>query len=114
MHYLSRLVGNPGMEFSAQDLAASAHTASLKRRSGKKPRSSIGDGRANGERRDLDDREDAARERARLMVTKRIKDAIAKIRLIHPELARHLATCIRTGHTCIYVADTGHPHGWLI
>jgi hypothetical protein len=48
------------------------------------------------------------------MVTKRIKDAIAKIRLTHPELARHLATRIRTGHTCIYVADTGHPHIWLI
>ena len=43
------------------------------------------------------------------MVTKRIKDVIAKIRLTHPELARHLATCIRTGYTCTYVADDDHP-----
>jgi hypothetical protein len=37
---------------------------------------------------------------------------IAKIRVNHPELARHLATCIRTGHTCAYVGDEGHPEGW--
>jgi hypothetical protein len=48
------------------------------------------------------------------MVTKRIKDAIAKIRLTQPALARHLATCIRTGHTCTYVADHDHPYTWLI
>jgi len=56
----------------------------------------------------------ADRERARLMVSKRIKDVIARIRRAHPELARHLAARIRTGHTCIYVADDGNPSEWLI
>jgi hypothetical protein len=47
------------------------------------------------------------------MVTKRIKDVIARIRQSDPELARHLATCIRTGYTCSYVADDEHRHPWL-
>jgi tetratricopeptide (TPR) repeat protein len=41
-------------------------------------------------------------ERARLAVTKRIKDAIARIRTAHPELGQHLATSISTGYACIY------------
>jgi tetratricopeptide (TPR) repeat protein len=106
MHYVSKLVANPGMEFSAQDLAASARKAILKRRSRKKVRSSEHNGSTN------DDRENAARERARQMVTKRIKDVIAKIRVTHPELARHFASCIRTGYTCTYVGDGGHLGGW--
>jgi hypothetical protein len=110
MHYIGRLVANPGTDFSVQDLAAGAHKANLKRRGRKKPRSPAGNGRANGAH---DDQYDAARERARLMVTKRIKDAIAKIRLTHPELARHLATCIRTGYTCTYVSDDAHPNSWM-
>jgi tetratricopeptide (TPR) repeat protein len=110
MHYIGRLVANPGTDFSVQDLAAGAYKANLKRRSRKKPPSPLGNGRTNGDR---DDQYDAARERARLMVTKRIKDAIAKIRLTHPELARHLATCIRTGYTCAYVGDDAHPNSWL-
>ncbi len=62
----------------------------------------------------LEVNDDLARERARLMVTKRIKDVIAKIRLTHPELARHLATSIRTGYTCAYVTDHDHPQPWLV
>jgi len=46
------------------------------------------------------------------MVTKRIKDAITKIRLTNPELARHLSTSIRTGYACAYLPDNDHPHGW--
>jgi tetratricopeptide (TPR) repeat protein len=112
MHYVSRLVANPGMEFSARDLAASASKGNRKYRHRMNPRFSIGNGRA-GDRRDLEEHEDAARERARLMVTKRIKDVIAKIRVTHPELARHLATSIRTGHACIYVTDDDHRGNWV-
>ena len=75
----------------------------------KKTPSSAKDGHANGDR---DDQHEAARERARLRVTKRIKDAIAKIRLTHPELARHLATCIRTGYSCSYGGDGQPPTHW--
>jgi hypothetical protein len=46
------------------------------------------------------------------MVTKRIKDVIAKIRLTHPELARHFASSIRTGYTCAYLADEDQPTTW--
>ena len=56
-----------------------------------------------------DDREDAARERARLMVTKRIKDVIARIRLTHPSWRAISPPRIRTGYTCSYVADDEHP-----
>jgi len=41
-------------------------------------------------------------ERARLAVTKRIKDAIARIRAVHPPLAAHLAQTVKTGHLCAY------------
>ena len=113
MHYINRLITNPGMEFSAPDLATGASKASLKYRRRKKSKFSNGNGRAKGDRRDSEGHEDAARERARLMVTKRIKDVIGKIRVTHPNLARHLATRIRTGHTCIYVTDDEHPTSWV-
>ncbi len=41
-------------------------------------------------------------ERARLMVTKAIKAAIAKVRTNDEALGRHLATSIKTGHCCAY------------
>jgi len=48
------------------------------------------------------------RERARVMVTKRIKAAIENIRASNPTLGRHLANSIRTGHFCCYApADPG-------
>jgi tetratricopeptide (TPR) repeat protein len=109
MHYISRLVASPGMDFSALDLAAGADRTSLKCRARRKTPSSANNGHANGDR---DDRLEAARERARLRVTKRIKDAIAKIRLTHPELARHLATSIRTGYSCCYGGDDKCPVHW--
>ena len=109
MHYISRLVASPGTDFSALDLATTAHRTNLKHRTRKKFPFSAIDEHANGDR---DDRHEAARERARLMVTKRIKDAIAKIRLTHPDLARHLATCIRTGYICSYGEDDQRPIRW--
>ena len=41
-------------------------------------------------------------ERARLTVTKRIRDALARIEGHHPELARHLGAAIKTGRLCSY------------
>jgi len=111
MHYVSRLVANPGTEFSARELVASAHKANHKHLVKRNSQRSIGNGRAES---NLEVNDDLARERARLMVTKRIKDVIAKIRLTHPELARHLATSIRTGYTCAYVTDHDHPQPWLV
>ncbi len=108
MQYISRLIANPGVEFSAKDLAAGAHPTSLKRTVRKKA-AALRNGPINGA---SDLHEDAARERARLMVTKRIKDVIARIRATHPELARHFATRIRTGHICSYALDEDHPTSW--
>jgi tetratricopeptide (TPR) repeat protein len=42
------------------------------------------------------------RERARVMVTKRIKASIESIRASNPALGRHLASSIRTGNVCTY------------
>ena len=42
------------------------------------------------------------RERARVAVTKSIKTAIESIRECNPQLGRHLANSIRTGHFCCY------------
>jgi hypothetical protein len=109
MHYISRLLANPGVDFSAHDLTAVAHRHNLRRARGKKPSASMRNGRVS-ERRE--NHADADRERARLMVTKRIKDVIAKIRLTHPELARHFASSIRTGYTCAYLADEDQPTTW--
>ena len=110
MHYVNRLVAHPAMEFSAPDLVAAAQKAIEKRGRLRNTRASRKNEHANRHR---ENSENADRERARLMVTKRIKDVIARIRLAHPALARHLATCIRTGHTCTYVADDEHSSEWL-
>jgi hypothetical protein len=48
------------------------------------------------------------------MVTKRIKDVIAKIRRTNPELARHFASRIRTGYTCSYVIVDDNPQNWSV
>jgi hypothetical protein len=53
-------------------------------------------------------------ERARLMVTKAIKGAIAKIRAGDASMGRHLATSIRTGNSCVYDPDPAHPISWQL
>jgi class 3 adenylate cyclase len=54
----------------------------------------------------------SASERARLTVTKRIKDALGRIRESHPALGEHLATRIKTGYLCGYSADPAAPVVW--
>ena len=44
----------------------------------------------------------SATERARINVTRRLKDAIARIAEASPELGRHLELAIRTGTYCSY------------
>ena len=51
-------------------------------------------------------------ERARVMVTKAIKTAIAKIRASDAVLGRHLATSVKTGHCCSYDPGPTPPIAW--
>jgi pimeloyl-ACP methyl ester carboxylesterase len=53
-------------------------------------------------------------ERARLMVTKAIKAAIAKIRASDSSLGRYLATSIKTGNCCAYDPGTSPPPSWQL
>jgi tetratricopeptide (TPR) repeat protein len=49
-------------------------------------------------------------ERARTAVTARIRDAIRRVEVLHPELGRHLARSVRTGTLCSY--DPDQPVRW--
>ena len=51
-------------------------------------------------------------ERARLTVTKRIKDALGKIRESHAQLGQYLAAHIKTGYLCAYLPDPDRPIPW--
>lgn len=51
-------------------------------------------------------------ERARQAVTWRIRDALARVEAVHPELGRHLRQSVRTGSFCVYApAD---PVDWAM
>ncbi len=51
-------------------------------------------------------------ERARSTVTARIRDAIRRIRAVHPELGRHLSSSVRTGTLCSYEPE--QPVTWRL
>lgn len=51
-------------------------------------------------------------DRARKAVRGRVRDAIARIESVHPELGRHLARAVRTGTFCAY--DPEAPVRWMI
>ncbi len=53
-------------------------------------------------------------ERARVNVSRTIKDAIAKIREHDDALARHLANAIHTGVFCSYLPELGTPTLWAL
>ena len=55
-----------------------------------------------------------AAERARLTVTKRIKDAIGRIGRAEPLLGIYLGRTIRTGLLCTYAPDAGDPVRWSL
>lgn len=53
-------------------------------------------------------------EAARVVVTKRIRAVVKKIEPVHPSLAHHLDTCVRTGALCVYRPDPESPLRWEI
>jgi pimeloyl-ACP methyl ester carboxylesterase len=158
LHYIAYLLGNPGREVLARELAASG-AATGNHRAALDPGSTIADlgdagvvldakareqyrrriGQLREELAEADRLSDTGRtaclrselemlgeqlvaavglggrdrkaashaERARLMVTKAIKAALAKIRDVDAAMGRHLATSIKTGNCCAY--DPGPP-----
>jgi predicted component of type VI protein secretion system len=59
------------------------------------------------------DREAASNvERARVMVTLRVKAILQKLSCGHPALGHHLTTSIHTGRFCSYRPDPTHPITW--
>jgi tetratricopeptide (TPR) repeat protein len=59
-----------------------------------------------------DRRAASASERARVAVTRAIRQAIARIGEHHPQLGEHLGRTIRTGTYCAYLPDPRAPAGW--
>jgi hypothetical protein len=51
-------------------------------------------------------------ERARLVVTKGISAALARINAASPALGQHLLATVRRGYLCAYVPDPRHPIRW--
>lgn len=51
-------------------------------------------------------------ERARLLVTQRIKASLRKIAEVHPALHEHLQETLRTGYRCSYVPDPSLKVAW--
>jgi hypothetical protein len=45
-------------------------------------------------------------------VAARLRDAVARIARVHPELGRHLQTSLRTGTCCRY--DPERPVHWAV
>lgn len=52
-------------------------------------------------------------ERARINVTRSVARVLERIAESHPELARHLDRCLRTGTFCCYVPDATVTGDWL-
>jgi tetratricopeptide (TPR) repeat protein len=164
MHYLARLLADPGREFHVLDLVA-AETGSAapvdRSPAARLPRSGFGDAGAmldarakdayrrrlaeidddidqasalgDGERaaqadaeRDFlvqelsravglggrDRRAASASERARVAVTRAIRQAITRVADHHPQLGTHLNHAIRTGAYCAYAPDPRTPTSW--
>jgi hypothetical protein len=59
-----------------------------------------------------DRRAASASERARVGVTRAIRQGIARIGEHHPQLGHHLNRTIRTGTYCAYLPDPRAPAGW--
>ena len=59
-----------------------------------------------------DRRAASASERARVSVTRAVRQAIARVSEHDPELGQHLDRTIRTGTYCAYVPDRSAPAAW--
>jgi hypothetical protein len=61
-----------------------------------------------------DRRASSTSERARVSVTRAIRQAISRIREHHPRLGEHLDRTIRTGTTCAYLPDPRAAAQWKV
>jgi hypothetical protein len=59
-----------------------------------------------------DRRAGAASERARVSVTRAVRQALGRIREHHAPLAEHLDRTVRTGTYCVYLPDLRTPARW--
>jgi hypothetical protein len=56
----------------------------------------------------------SASERARVAVTRAIRQAVGRIAVHHPQLGEHLERTIRTGTYCAYFPDPRAPARWTV
>jgi hypothetical protein len=87
LHYIVRLLAQPGEALSLEDLA-------LGERAGRPSRS--------------------ASERERQRITKAIRSAVDRITQHDASLGHHLASTIRTGSRCCYAPDPTAPVAWKL
>jgi hypothetical protein len=59
-----------------------------------------------------DRRAASASERARVAVTRAVRQVMTRIAEHHPQLGQHLSRTIRTGTYCAYLPDPRAPAGW--
>jgi hypothetical protein len=95
VRYLAPLLREPGKRFPATELLAAA-SGEPAERANPRPAQLF----------DASPRGDAA-ERARLTVTKGLKNAIERITEANPVLGAHLQATVRRGYVCCYAPD---PH----
>ena len=57
-------------------------------------------------------RSGSAAERARSAVTARLREAIKRIEVVHPQLGRHLLRSVKTGTFCVYEPEG--PRRWQV
>jgi len=57
---------------------------------------------------------DVPLERARLRITQRVRATLASLRELHPELAAHLASTVRTGNYCAYLPPADARVAWRL
>ena len=88
LRHLARLLGRPGEKLDVRELASSDEEP---------PSSAPTDA-----------------ERARFAVTKRIKEALRKIRANHPSLGDHLVANVKTGRLCGYAPDPRQGIKWTL
>ena len=105
MRYLAALLRSPGKELSVFEL--------LEQVSGAGCRGPGDDEAASPDTRHLTP-DTFGLERARLAVTKRIKDALRTIEAHDPALGYHLGASIRTGAHCVYRPDPSRPVRWVV
>jgi len=89
---LAELLRQPGQRIAAIDLGVRGRTAPTAQ----------------------DDIGDEARERARINVTRAIKDTLGRIRAHLPQLASHFDATVRTGSQCVYWPDPRLPIKWEV